>query len=1263
MKCNKGHRFLSPLFVLVMLLTVSFVAAPSFGATDADKKKQEERERIQKRIDELEKQKREEAEKAKREQDKQRPTGQNLQDVILQYEKLLAGCAEKKSTRCPEVLAALASLYYDEARDSYVAKRNEYEKKMSEWEKTQKGPEPVNPLPDYSKSLLMYNRLATEYPDFAKIDEAYYQIGNIYTVMGEIEKSRDAFLNLVKKMPNSPRASSALVRLADYAYMMEHDNVSALKYLDQVNTSQITIEMQEMVMYRKGEIAYNMGDFDKATNQFFNYTENCDNGTYRKCEYKDQSLEMMAVAFSDMGNGSEEATKFFRAKGGRPYEPYVIYTIGMKNRVHGQYDDAINSLQGALKRFPYYKDAPVAQQMLVECFLVKKLYEKANEAREKLVDMYGPGSEWYTKNSNERAVIERSQGEVRRALASIPVYFHTLADKSKDRAMYERALKRYNEFFTRFPEDKWRIYEFKNYVAEIYSALGDYLKAAEAYDFVAMEDLSKYPEYKVDFDTVGYEQEELEKAKKEAQNTVKSISQEDAGYNAIVCYDNARKKALAKSNVSEEQSLSLPETQQFLAYIDKFQKRFPKSNNAADVVYLAGNVYFAAKDYQNAVRQYQTILTNQPNSKVSDKALRMLANSYANTGEFDLAQAKYRELLAKTQGGTQEYAEVADLAAGAMYKKAEAIKKAGNVAGAVEAFKAIASVFPDSKVADRGWFEAGVCYEAVTNYAEAAALFESLPDKFPKSTAREDAFFRSAENYKKLNKVEQAANVLLKGANSVTKPQFAITALSTAADYYQKASRYDMAGKMYQMIYERYASDPKTPQALYAAGMSYEKGKFYEDAIKVYLVLAEKFAQSEYASEAFFSVGLCYEKMGQNEAMAAAFTDYAKRYPNDRYKQVQALVKAGEAYYNQKNFEDATKNFTMAMDIAKEFGKTKDIDPADVAHACYMLGEVKYQDFLAVKLDAASEKEVAGKLKEKTKALEEAAKAYQKALEIGVEEWTMKATYRIAQGFVDLADAWASQKLFGSKDQQAAMKITIARGLEQYYTKALTYFQKNIEWAYGQNIQGEFVDKSIDKIMEMAYRIGHNYEDIGAIFKNSPIPRGLSPEEEQAYKDLLEEKYLEAQDASVPKYELGVKLAADLGIPNNQWLDKIRERIAEIKPASEVLKIQIAAHKFEEAPPEAPATAQPAAGTGKQKQEAAPKQGPASTSGAAAPVAGRRDSDYERSKTRIRNIMSMSIDNEEKIHQLNRIEMEASRKVMQEEDRIRELKDQLQATQ
>ncbi len=67
---------------------------------------------------------------------------------------------------------------------------------------------------------------------------------------------------------------------------------------------------------------------------------------------------------------------------------------------------------------------------------------------------------------------------------------------------------------------------------------------------------------------------------------------------------------------------------------------------------------------------------------------------------------------------------------------AEGLKKEGNTDAAVQAFKAIYTEFPTSKVADRGWFEAAVIYEEQKNYAMAALVLEELPANFQINTKR-----------------------------------------------------------------------------------------------------------------------------------------------------------------------------------------------------------------------------------------------------------------------------------------------------------------------------------------------------------------------------------------------------------------------------------------------------------------------------------------------------------------------------------------------
>ncbi|MBD3393478.1 MAG: tetratricopeptide repeat protein [Chitinivibrionales bacterium] len=1222
--------------VLLAGLAVHVTMPPSARGASDDKRKEE----LQRKLEELRRKKAELEQDARKKLDRVKKPTESLSEVIARYERLYNNCQGKKNQRCADVMYTLSKLYYDQARDQYIQARNDYEKKMDEWDKNPRGPEPVNPTPDYSKALRMYEQSTAMYPDFEKADEGYYQIGTINMILGNVDESKDAFKQVVSKFPNSIRASAAHFRLADYCFM-DRDFTCALKHIERIKPNEVNLEVIEMSHYRKAEIYYNRAEFDKAAKLFFEYIEKCDAGQYQKKDLRGEALEYLAICFSDMPNGGEEAVKFFKREGSRPYEDYVLYTVGMKNFNHGQYDDAILSLKTALRAYPYYADAPTAQQMLVACYVIKKKYKEANEERERLVDYYYKDGEWASRNSSNRAAIENAANEVRRALGQIAIYYHAEAQKKKKRDLFEKALKRYNEFFTKFPDDVWRVYEYKYNVAEIYNELKNYEMAAKSYDYVAQQNLSTYPAYKPEEDdTLGLDEEEKERLRQEKgkKSSPVSISQEDAGYNAIVAYDNLRKQKMAAQGLSDQQAYSLPETQQLFDYIHAFQQRFPKSPTAPEVLYLGGNIHYAAKAYDKAIAEFKLINDTYPSSKFAGKSLRMLANSYASSGEYEMALSTYQRLLSKEKPGTQGYNEIVDLAAGAMFKKAEGLRKGGNLVGAADAFKAVYDQYPKSKAADRAWFEAGMCYEEANSLELAAQTFASLGDKFPQSDLREKSYVRAAEDYKKLNRLEDAAKTYELAASKVAKPDYAIPSLSSASECYKKANMYGKAGQVSEVIYQKYPTDSRTPLALYNAGLIYEKGKLYTDAIRVYRRLAEKYPQSEYASEGYYSIGYCYQKQGKKKEMADAFSAYAEKFTGNKSKQVMALVKAAEAYYDMNNVAGAEKTAQLAAGIFERYRGKADVDIAAASRAYYLLGEIKFKAFDAVSLKGNSERAVEKQLKAKTEALEPVLKAYAKAIELGVGEWTIRSTYRVGESFVAMAEAYRNQSLFGTKDQQLAAKIKIISGLEKYYLKAAEKFEWNINTAYEQGIVNKWVDMSEDMFMKMLYLNGHLFEEVGQIFKNAPIPRGLTPEEQRAYKDVLEEKNLEALDKALPKYEAAVQAAANLGIAKSPWLDKIRERVRFINPASQMLTLQITPRE--------------------------PKPGPASASAEGGAVTGgargtSADETLRRNLERINNIMEMRIPASDKLSQLRSIENDAKRAITREKERIEDLKIQL----
>lgn len=1134
-----------------LVLSIALISfAPSLVLAKEDDRKAQE---LQKKLEELRAKKSSLEQQVSKKSEQSSLSSESLAEVIAKYEKIYADCQTKKSERCADVMFSLAKYYYDDAQDGYIKSTEVYEQAMDVWEKGgSKGTRPIRPLPNFSKSITMYRKVIADYPSFIRADEAMYQVGAIMLRAGELDSAKLAFTYIVDKTPNSKRVSAAHFQLADFSYSDREWNIT-LDHLIKIQKNLVTIEVWEQVVYRKAEMYYNLAQFDKAAELFNEYVERCDAGEYVKKQFRDMALEFMAVSFSDIPQGATEAIKFFKKLGGRPYEATVIYMIGRKNRVHGQFDDAIVALQTALKNYPYYKDAPIAQFMLVECMIVKKKLEEANIEREKLIDFYQEGSEWFSRNKAEKAVIDQSHEYVKTALANICTYNHAIAVKKKDRALFEKALKRYNEFFQRFPEDKWKVYEFKFYVGDIFTELQQFDNAVAAYWFVATEDISKYPEYKVDVDSLMFDDaKQFEEAKQRAQKGgAMSVSQEDAGYNAIICLDNARKKRISKESLNDEKGYLLPETQKMVEYVGLYQKRFPKNENSPELLYIVGNILYSAKVYDKAISQFKYITENYSSATVSIKAYRMLAKTYSASGEHDLASVEYKKLLERTDANSKEYAEIVDLATAALFSKAEALKKASNYAGAAELFKSVLASFPTSTIADRGWFEAGVCYEEAKNLELAAQTFEELAVKFPKSTVREQSYKRAGDNYKTLEKWDKAAETYAKGAVNINKADYSIPSLSAASECYQKTNNFEKAAQMFEIAFNQFPTDARSPQALYNAGLIYEnKAKMYDRAQKAYAQVAEKFPTSEYAEDASFSVGLCLEKLNAYADAAVAFSDFAKKFAS-KGKQAEALVKAGSCYMKAGAPKDAETSFLSATALYEKFNKKGEYNLETIARAYFELGEMSRAKFKAIALTGANEKAIKEKEKEKTKALEPTLTAYSKAIALGVPSYVFRTTFKIAQCFVDFADALANQTFFGSRDQKMAGKLMTISQLDKYYVKAQEKYGWNIDKAYDQGITDPYVDSSSILFMKMAYLQGHLFEEFGELVANAAIPSGLTKEEETAYKELLEEKKLEAMDKALPKYENGIRAALELGIVNVPWTDSIRARIAEINPSSE----------------------------------------------------------------------------------------------------------------
>jgi tetratricopeptide (TPR) repeat protein len=1222
-------RFAIIFFVLFLSLAVPVVAQ---GRRQQQQQPQT-REEIEARIRELQQKQAEEAQKAAAAREAARPMGADLLSIITRFENVLTTCdtEQRRNDRCADALYQLGDLYFNQARDDFNVAMERFDEARRTFDRTGRGTRPTPPPPpNFAKSLGMYWRLTREYPTFGRLPEAFHRMSSVYLSAGQIDTATMILNVLIQRFPQSPRVSAAHFNLANFAFD-ENAYSRAYEHLKKVNRAQVEPMQWEMTHFRKGNVAYNMGDYDKAAEYFFTYLDACDRGEYARRQFYTEALEFLASSFADMPDGVQEAIKFFSSRPGKPYEADIIYRVGTKNWERSQWEAAILALDGAIGRFPQHKEAPRSHEMLIHSYMMRRNFDKANEIRERLVDGYGPGSAWHNANRNDAAAIEIAQGAIRRSLGDIAIHHHREAQRTRDRAAFDRALARYNEFFQRFPDDVWRVYEFNYNVAEVYSQLGNYDRAAHHFDLVATTDLTKFPAFVDDMDTVGMDPEAVERIRAEGtRSNPIAISQEDAGYNALVSIGSLRRREMEREELTEEQAYRLPVTKRLTDYVVAFQRRFPESAHAADVLNMAGETHFNGKAYPQAIEMFKLSTERYPQADNVIHARRMLGNSYSLNNQHDLAMQVFTALLSDIPEGTDEHREVIDLAAGAIFRQAETMK-ASNPTGAAAMFQSIVGRFPNSRVAEQGWFESGALFEEIRDYDQAGQAFKEFALRFENSENRESAFMRSAENYKRTNNHEKVAEVYLTAANTITNAEFAIPALSAASEAFQKLERFDRAGEMFELIYQRYSDDPNTPLALYNAGIIFEKGRHYQQAINVYEILATRFTQSDYAALGFFSIGLCWEKLEEYEKMAATFAEYARRFTGDRNRQVEAFVRAGNAYFNMENLAEAETNYAEAVKVFEQYKESVSFNVAYVAEAYFKLGEITYKRFSDIALDAPNQRAMTAAIQRKTAALEEPARHFLAAVGLEVVEWTMRALYMVGLGFYDMAAALAEQTLFGGEIEQMGAKINVLRGLDPLYMRAIDMFGQNIAWAKEQNLSGEYIERSRQSFMEMAYRRGSIVEEIGTILNEAPIPDELFEDgmEEylEAYEEQLAEQTMRFREAAAANYEHALAMAQDAGIATSPWIGKIRERLEYLNDESEMLAVVLV-----DWVPEVRLDAE-----GRE-------------------ITRPRDFEFERSMQRIVDIMALQIGVDDKIRQLNSIKIEADRNIILERGKIEDLR-------
>ncbi|HVR64896.1 MAG TPA: tetratricopeptide repeat protein [Polyangia bacterium] len=708
-----------------------------------------------------------------------------------------------------------------------------------------------------------------------------------------------------------------------------------------------------------------------------------------------------------------------------------------------------------------------------------------------------------------------------------------LADTVFDQTRYERAIEAYRLLITLDPNSADDP-DFHRRIVESYQLLGDakgavveMRKLADAYGTNSAWAKANQDRPKA-----------LQHARVMAEELIRNL--------AKTMHAEAQRNEKASKVVDKDRYARAAEAYQF------YLANFPDAADAGELRYLRADIlYFKLQRYDDAGREYLAVGKMQPVGKYHKDALlqAMTAFEKVRKAPGPAAAGGKREIT----DSDRRFGEAADLYATlfpndkeiitVIFKNGQFFFDYGDYDEAVKRFGLIVERYPkDPNAAAAGdrileALNKAKDYENIESWAQRLKKTQAFSSK--EEQARLDklavgAALKAGEKLAAQNQWEKAAAAFLRVPREYPKVPEAGKALNNAAAAFEKAKRPDDAVAAYQELAQRFPQAPEAPEGLFTAARIEENAAIYDKAAGLYEGLAQRYPQSPHAADALRSAGVLRQTLGEHERAIKHFGEYARRF-KDRSDAREVAFQIGLVQADLKDWRAAAGSFA---DYAKAY-------PTDARHVEALAREADAH--LKAGNDARA-KEAAAKVlagygggggagggasggaRKNKKG--KAAPSATAAANAGASEETayFAAQARYIQGELIYHD-FEKLKIAGKPKQLAKVLEEKAKLLEQakgIYLDVVTY--RSPEWATAALL-----------------RIGQGYEAYAQAMRKAPVPKDLTADEKQVYRDELEKVVVVIEDKALDAYKSGYAKALQIGVYNKhtQAIRQALSRLAE----------------------------------------------------------------------------------------------------------------------
>lgn len=901
----------------------------------------------------------------------------DIELAIAKFEKFIARYPSEK-LYTPDVMFRLAELYYIVDKEKFDRNSQAlwavYEKELQRFDEGQISTEPVQPHADFSRSIELYNRIATVFPDYRYIDAVYYLLAYAYKQHNNLPKVRESFENLIALRPDSKYIAEAYLYIGNAYFdeMMYEPALAAYQKAANFKDSRF----YDGILYKLASTYYITNRFGEAVRAFADvcdFSEEKYKKEGRHSYFRQESLDYIAFCYSQGAEywsevGVNGLSNFFARIGSRPYESYIYTKLGDNFLQQTIYPEAIQAYRIAIQKDPWNRENPFIQKKIIDIYIVLKDNERGNEERTALINNYGEGSEWAMQNADDPEAVKAAWDMALDSLKQWAYYQHAQAQRYSELENYEGAKKfymaaagAYQDFLNKFPHDK-EAYVLTYRMADANYWAGEYAKAAPI--FLSVRDDKSNKEY---FDQAAealvlcyWEMIEAEGGR---------LTQTEERHQQL-------QEARLKGETAEKEIPQLK--QQYIDAGDFYVKNSKSPRNREGIAYNIAEILFEYNHLEAARERYIDMIQRFPSGKNAIAAAKRIVDTYTVVEDW-VKVAEWSEKIANMQLGEGQargemVAEMKRIRGSAIASYAFELQKRKEYYKAAEQFLKAVEQDRTHKDAPAMLYNAAANYSAANRPAKAMELFERMVAEYPQAEFAAESLYYVAENaYRSFN--------------------------------------FDKSSQAFARLYREYPDiEPKRKcQAIYAHAQVMEFNHDYRNSAGIYEKYSSECATVEDDSAiTLFKAGAIYEKLEDWRNMTRLYEDFITRYGKDpenfRFV-VMAYSKMGDAFAKRRDMRSANNYYQKAIDffqskpsIAKDF-----IGNELAAKAKFELLEQEYEKYKLVKV-TGSGKKLQQTYEAKTAAMTEIVRIYNEVRAYASPEYWVASKFRQGEAIESFAD-------------------------------------------------------------------------------------------------------------------------------------------------------------------------------------------------------------------------------------------------------------------